>query len=55
MYAKLLSLLIALPILSKQIYIRYNNRRIEAMLRQDGWQVNHKRVERIWKREGLRC
>jgi putative transposase len=24
------------------------------MLRQEGWQVNHKRVERIWKREGLK-
>ena len=24
------------------------------MLRQEGWQVNHKRVERIWRREGLK-
>ena len=24
------------------------------MLRNDGWQVNHKRVERIWRREGLK-
>jgi putative transposase len=24
------------------------------MLRQEGWLVNHKRVERIWRREGLR-
>jgi transposase InsO family protein len=24
------------------------------MLRQKGWQVNHKRVERIWRREGLK-
>ncbi len=24
------------------------------MLRQEGWKVNHKRVERIWRREGLK-
>ena len=24
------------------------------MLKQDGWRVNHKRVERIWRREGLK-
>ncbi len=24
------------------------------MLRRDGWGVNHKRVERIWRREGLK-
>ena len=24
------------------------------MLRQEGWQVNHKRVERIWRQEGLK-
>jgi putative transposase len=24
------------------------------MLRQEGWDVNHKRVERIWRREGLK-
>lgn len=24
------------------------------MLHQEGWQVNHKRVERIWRREGLK-
>jgi hypothetical protein len=23
-------------------------------LQQDGWQVNHKRVERIWREEGLK-
>jgi len=32
---------------------RYGYRRITAMLRQEGWQVNHKRVERLWRREGL--
>lgn len=35
-------------------YSRYGCRRITAMLRQEGWQVNHKRVERIWRREGLK-
>jgi len=35
-------------------YGRYGYRRITAMLRQEGWQVNHKRVERIWWREGLK-
>jgi len=24
------------------------------MLKQEGWQVNHKRIERIWRREGLK-
>ncbi len=35
-------------------YGRYGYRRITAMLRADGWGVNHKRVERIWRREGLK-
>ena len=35
-------------------YGRYGYRRITALLKQEGWQVNHKRVERIWRREGLR-
>jgi len=34
-------------------YGRYGSRRMTAMLRNDGWQVN-KRVERIWRREGLK-
>ena len=33
---------------------RYEYRRITALLRDQGWQVNHKRVERIWRREGLK-
>jgi transposase InsO family protein len=33
---------------------RYGYRRITAMLRNEGWQVNHKRVERIWRQEGLK-
>jgi transposase InsO family protein len=35
-------------------YGRYGYRRITAMLRDKGWRVNHKRVERIWRREGLK-
>ena len=35
-------------------YGRYGYRRITALLNQSGWHVNHKRVERIWKREGLK-
>ena len=35
-------------------YGRYGYRRITAMLQNSGWKVNHKRVERIWRREGLK-
>ena len=35
-------------------YGRYGYRRITAMLRQAGWVVNVKRVEQIWRREGLK-
>jgi transposase InsO family protein len=33
---------------------RYGYRRITALLQREGWCVNHKRVERIWRREGLK-
>lgn len=35
-------------------YGRYGYRRIAALLREAGWRVNLKRVERIWRREGLK-
>lgn len=35
-------------------YGRYGYRRITALLRYEGWHVNHKRVERIWRLEGLK-
>jgi putative transposase len=35
-------------------YGRYGYRRITAMLQREGWEVNHKGVERIWRREGLK-
>ena len=35
-------------------YGRYGYRRITALLCREGWRVNHKRVERLWRREGLK-
>ena len=35
-------------------YGRYGYRKIAEFLRRAGWEVNHKRVERIWRREGLK-
>ncbi|AGT07389.1 transposase [Paracoccus aminophilus JCM 7686] len=35
-------------------YGRYGYRRIAALLRDAGWQVNDKRVSRLWRREGLK-
>lgn len=35
-------------------YGRYGYRRVTAMLQHEAWTVNHKRVERIWRRCGLR-
>lgn len=42
----------ALIRLAKQ-YGRYGYRKIGELLRAEGWRVNHKRVERIWREEGL--
>jgi putative transposase len=36
------------------LYGRYGYRRVTALLRRAGWRVNAKRVERIWRREGLK-
>jgi transposase InsO family protein len=33
---------------------RYGYRRVTALLRQDGWHVNAKRVHRLWVRQGLK-
>lgn len=33
---------------------RYGYRRVWALLRQEGWQVNRKRIERLWRLEGHR-
>jgi transposase InsO family protein len=33
---------------------RYGYRRVTDLLHEEGWRVNHKRVERIWRKEGLK-
>jgi putative transposase len=35
-------------------YGRYGYRKVAELLRQVGWTINDKRVERIWQREGLK-
>ena len=35
-------------------YGRYGYRRVTALLHNEGWIVNHKRVQRIWHEEGLK-
>jgi len=35
-------------------YGRYGYRRITALLQREGFRANHKRVERLWRREGLK-
>lgn len=35
-------------------YPRYGYRRAWALLRREGWRVNRKRVQRLWREEGLR-
>jgi len=38
--------------LAKQ-YGRYGYRKITQLLRIEGWKVNHKKIERLWREEGL--
>jgi putative transposase len=33
---------------------RYGYRRVWALLRREGWQLNKKRVHRLWRKEGLK-
>ena len=35
-------------------YGRYGYRRITALLQREGWKVNHKRVQRLWRQAGLK-
>jgi len=35
-------------------YGRYGYRRITALLQGESWRVNHKKVERIWRKQGLK-
>ena len=46
------SLRLALVRLAKQ-YGRYGYRKIAKLLQVEGWRVNHKKVERLWREEGL--
>ena len=46
------ALRLALIRLAKQ-YGRYGYRKIARLLRIEGWHVNHKKVERLWREEGL--
>jgi transposase InsO family protein len=48
--AKLTERIIALA----REYGRYGYWRITAMLQREGWHVNHKKVQRIWRLEGLK-
>jgi len=50
--ARLKKLVEAIRRLAKK-YPRYGYRLITAKLRQEGWYVNHKRVQRLWAKEGL--
>ena len=36
-------------------YGRYGYRRIMVLLRVKGWRCDRRRVERIWRAEGLKC
>ena len=46
--------LIARVVALAREYGRYGYRRITALLRGEGWRVNAKRVEWIWRQEGLK-
>ena len=35
--------------------VRYGYQRIHVLLRREGWKVNHKRVYRLYREEGLPC
>lgn len=37
----------------KRVHPRYGSPRVTALLRGEGWRVNHKRVERLMRQEGL--
>ena len=43
---------LALIRLAKQ-YGRYGYRKVCKLLQAEGWRVNHKKVERLWREEGL--
>jgi len=43
---------LALIRLAKQ-YGRYGYRKVGELLQAEGWRINHKKVERLWREEGL--
>ena len=45
------NLRLALVRLAKQ-YGRYGYRKVAALLRIEGWRVNHKKVARLWREKG---
>ena len=47
------ALRLAMIRLAKQ-YGRYGYRKITELLRIEGWRINHKKVERLWREEGLK-
>ncbi len=42
------------PLADRRFQAIAERRRVAALLRDAGWQVNDKRVERLWRREGLK-
>ena len=40
--------------LARGAYGGYGYRRMTTLLQREGWAVNHKRVERLWRQEGLK-
>ena len=47
------ALRLAMIRLAKQ-YVRYGYRKITELLRIEGWRINHKKVEHLWREEGLK-
>ena len=35
------------------VHVRYGYRRLHVLLRREGWRVNHKLVQRLYREEGL--
>ena len=35
------------------VHVRYGSPRLHVLLRREGWKINHKRVERLYREEGL--
>ncbi|WP_133117374.1 IS3 family transposase, partial [Paramylibacter kogurei] len=47
------ALRLAMIRLAKQ-YGRYGYRKITELLQMEGWRINHKKIERLWREEGLK-